>query len=137
MANDIAARSASTITAPEWRQIANGAADTAIISIDSGGRVTSWNEGARNILGWTEQEMLGEKLDRIFTEEDRQHDQLAKEIADARQHGRGGRAEGWRVRKDHSRFWATGEVTPIRDDGHIIGFTKILRDRTAQRRAEE
>ena len=137
MANDIAARGASTITAPEWRQIVNGAADTAIISIDSAGRVTSWNEGARNILGWTEQEMLGEKLDRIFTVEDRQNDQLAREIADARQHGRGGGAEGWRVRKGGSCFWATGEVTPIRDDDHIIGFTKILRDRTAQRRAEE
>ena len=137
MANDGNGRKSSTITAPEWRQIVDGAADTAIISIDSAGRVTSWNEGARRILGWTEAEMLGEKLGRIFTDEDRQHDQLAKEIADASKHGRGGGAEGWRVRKDGSRFWATGEVTPIRNDDHIIGFTKILRDRTAQRHAED
>ena len=137
MANDTDARSSSTITAPEWRQIVDSAVDTAIISIDSAGRVTSWNDGASEILGWTEKEMLGHRLDRIFTDEDRQQDQLAKEIAEARQHGRGGRTEGWRVRKDGSRFWATGEVTPIRDDNHIIGFTKILRDRTAQRRAEE
>jgi PAS domain S-box-containing protein len=137
MANDSGGRVSSAITAAEWRQIVDGAADTGIISLDSAGRVTSWNDGASRILGWTEKEMLGEKLDRIFTEQDQRQNQIAKEIADARQHGRGGKAEGWRVRKDGSRFWATGEVTPIRGDGHIVGFTKILRDRTAQRQAEE
>jgi PAS domain S-box-containing protein len=136
MANDNG-RAALPITAPEWRQIVNGAADTAIMSIDSAGRVTSWNEGAHNILGWTEAEMLGQQLDCIFTDEDQRADKLAKEIADARKNGRGGGAEGWRVRKDGSRFWATGEVTPIRNQDQIIGFTKILRDRTAQRRAED
>jgi len=137
MANDDNSRNSSTITASQWRQIVDSAVDTAIVSIDSAGRVTSWNEGASRILGWTEKEMLGENLDRIFTEEDRQAGQLATEIAEARQHGRGGKAEGWRVRKDGSRIWATGELTPIKNDGHIIGFTKILSDRTAQRRTEE
>jgi PAS domain S-box-containing protein len=127
-----------SISGSEWRQIVDSAIDTAIISTDADGRVTSWNEGARRILGWSEAEMLGEKLDRIFTKEDRTRGLIAHEMADAIARGRGGGEEGWRVRKDGSRFWAVGEVTPIRDgQGDVVGFVKILRDRTAQRDAEE
>ena len=123
---------------PEWRQIVNGATDTAIISTDHDGLITSWNTGAHRILGWSEDEALGQTLERIFTEEDRSRGQLAREIADAERLGRGGGEEGWRVRKNGSRFWAAGELTPIRDENHrTIGFIKILRDRTAQRQAEE
>jgi PAS domain S-box-containing protein len=129
---------APPITAPQWRQIVNGATDTAIISTDTEGRVTSWNTGAVNILGWSEAEMLGQTLARVFTEEDRQRGLFALEVADARRNGRGGGEEGWRLRKDGTRFWATGELTPIRSDsGDIVGFIKILRDRTARREAEE
>ena len=125
------------ITAPEWRQIVNSATDTAIISVDRSGRVTSWNEGARHILGWTEAEMLGKTLDRIFPSGNVDHS-LASEMADAERSGRGGGDEGWRLKKDGLQFWAIGELTPIRDDaGEIIGFVKILRDRTLQRRIEE
>jgi PAS domain S-box-containing protein len=127
----------SLITAQQWRQIVNGATDTAIISTDSAGRVTSWNEGARQILGWSEAEMLGETLERILTEEDRQRGKLAQEIADAVAKGRGGGDEGWRLRKDGSRIWASGEMAPIREGEEIVGFTKILRNRTQQRQAEE
>jgi PAS domain S-box-containing protein len=128
---------AAPITASQWRQIVNGATDTAIISTDQRGRVTSWNSGAARILGWSEAEMLGESLSRIFTQEDRR-EQLAREMADAVAHGRGGGEEGWRIRKDGSRFWAAGELTPIRDKAsRVVGFIKILRDRTAQRQAEE
>ena len=126
------------ITAAQWRQIVNSATDTAIISADAEGRVTSWNVGAQRILGWVEAEMLGATLDRIFVEEDRVRRQLAREMTDAVAHGRGGGDEGWRLRKDGSRFWAVGEMTPISDsDGGVVGFIKILRDRTAQRQAEE
>src|SRR5581483_2796707 len=129
---------ASLITASQWRQIVNGATDTGIISTDTEGRVTSWNAGAENLLGWTEAEMLGQTLERIFTAEDLAAGQFAREIADARRTGRGGGEEGWRLRKDGRRFWATGELSPIRGDGDtVIGFIKILRDRTAQRRAEQ
>src|SRR3984893_2911675 len=128
----------SEITASQWRQIVNSATDTAIISTDSEGRITSWNEGARRILGWSEIEMLGETLERIFTAEDRARGQLAREMADAVARGRGGGEEGWRVRHDGSRLWAAGEVTPIVDESErVVGFIKILRDRTAQRQAEE
>jgi PAS domain S-box-containing protein len=128
----------SPIRAAQWRQIVNGATDTAIISTDADGRVTSWNTGAANILGWTEAEMLGQTLERVFTEEDRRKGLFSREVTDARTLGRGGGEEGWRIRKDGARFWATGELTPIRDDaGAIVGFIKILRDRTARREAEE
>jgi PAS domain S-box-containing protein len=127
-----------SITASQWRQIVNSATDTAIISTDPEGRVTSWNEGAYRILGWTETEMLGETLECIFTAEDRARGQLAREMADAVAGGRGGGEEGWRVRNDGSRLWAAGEVTPIMDGPErVVGFIKILRDRTAQRQAEE
>ncbi|MGX1347349.1 PAS domain S-box-containing protein [Bradyrhizobium elkanii] len=124
------------ISAAQWRQIVNGATDTAIISADERGLVTSWNTGASRILGWSEPEMLGKSLDRIFAADAGQA-QLRKEMEDATAHGRGGGQEGWRLRKDGSRFWAVGELSPIREGGKIVGFVKILRDRTIQREAEE
>ena len=121
-----------------WRQIVDSAVDTAIISTDTEGRVTSWSEGARRILGWTEADMLGQPLDRLFPDEATAGTRLGKERADALAHGRGGGEDGWRRRKDGSQIWAVGEMTPIRDDqGALLGFTKVLRDRTAQREAEE
>ncbi len=124
------------IAAWQWRQIVDGATDTAIITTDLQGRVTSWNTGACNILGWTEAEMIGHSLSRVFAE-DNQEAQLRREIADAMTKGKGGGEEGWRLRKDGSRFWAVGELSPIRDKSDVVGFIKILRDRTAQRDAEE
>jgi PAS domain S-box-containing protein len=122
----------------EWRQIVDGATDTAIISTNRAGEVMSWNLGAERILGWTEEEMLGFTLDRIFTPDGREKAVFAREMEEAVAEGRGGGEEGWRIRKDGSRFWAAGELTPIRTpDGKITGFIKILRDRTAQRQAEE
>jgi PAS domain S-box-containing protein len=122
----------------EWRQIVDGATDTAIISTNRNGEVTSWNVGAERILGWTEKEMIGLTLERVFTPEGQEIGQFAQEMADAVSNGRGGGEEGWRVRKDGTRFWAVGELTPIRTrDGAIAGFIKILRDRTAQRQAED
>ncbi|MGY8706010.1 ATP-binding protein [Bradyrhizobium sp. 18BD] len=128
--------SLSVITAAHWKQIVNSAADTAIISTDPHGLVTSWNSGASRLLGWTEAEMLGHSLARIFPG-DGGPAPLLEEMQDAIAHGRGGGEEGWRLRKDGSRFWAVGELAPIKDGGAIVGFVKILRDRTGQRQAEE
>ena len=124
------------ITASQWRQIVDGATETAIISTDRDGNVTSWNAGAVAIFGWSEQEVLGQSLNRIFLEEDRIV-RLAREIDDAIVLGRGGGEEGWRLRKDSSRFWAVGELSPIREGDKVVGFIKILRDRTAQRQAQD
>jgi PAS domain S-box-containing protein len=132
------AAEASLLSAAQLRQIINGATDTAIISTDRTGLVTSWSFGAQRLFGWSEEEMLGQKLDRLFTEEDQKLGQLAREMTDAVAHGRGGGEDGWRIRKDRTRMWATGEMTPVRGEaGAVIGFTKVVRDRTAQRRAED
>ena len=133
-----AAKGGPTAIVPDqWRQIVDSAVDTAIISTDVDGRVTSWNEGARRILGWSADEMAGQTLDRLFPE-DLGKDALKAEMAQAEATGRGGGEEGWRVRKDGSLLWAAGEMSPIRDsEGTVVGFTKILRDRSVNRRAEE
>jgi PAS domain S-box-containing protein len=125
---------AHPITASQWRQIVNSAVDTAIVSLDPQGRITSWNAGATRILGWSETEMVGKTLERIFPPGS---DQLEREIACAIADGRGGGEEGWRLRKDGSSIWASGEVTPIMEGTEIVGFVKILRDRTQQREAED
>ncbi|TWB11977.1 PAS domain S-box-containing protein [Rhizobium sp. ERR 1071] len=138
MNNSGAPSGPEAISAPEWRQIVHSAVDTAIITTDLQGKVTSWNEGAHRILGWTEAEMLGQTLERLFTDQDRQRDILANEMRDALAYGRGGGQEGWRICKDGSRIWASGAMTPIRaTDGVQSGYVKILRDRTSQRKAEE
>lgn len=126
--------SSALITASQWAQIVDSAADTAIISLDRDGRITSWNAGATHILGWTAAEMVGQTLHRIFPPES---NQLDREIADAIARGRGGGEEGWRLRKGGGQLWASGEVSPIRENEEIVGFVKILRDRTQQREAEE
>jgi PAS domain S-box-containing protein len=130
-------REARTLGAEAWRQIVDSAVDTAIISTDDKGRITSWNEGARRILGWTADEMLGQTLDRLFPGTSGA-EAIRGEMKQALAEGRGGGEEGWRVRKSGEQFWATGEMTPIHDgNGRAIGFTKILRDRSKQRAAEE
>ena len=125
-------------TASTWRQLVDGAIDTAIVSTDLDGRVRTWSAGAHRILGWTESEMRGQDLSRLFTEEDLRAGRLEREMEDARAKGRGGGEEGWRLRKGGSRFWAVGEMTPVRqENGQLLGFVKILRDRTQQRQAED
>ncbi len=118
------------------RAILQSAIDYGIIAMDLNGRVTSWNAGAEQILGWTEAEMLGRHANVFFTRED-ERDQIAeKEMGAALLHGRG-TDERWHLRKDGTEFWANGEMMPLTDeDGRPEGFIKILRDphRAAQRR---
>ena len=119
------------------QQILNSAIDYAIISFDLRGRVTSWNEGARRILGWNEDEMLGEPADRFFTAEDTANGRPAFEMGEALRTGRGN-DERWHMRRDGTRFFASGEMMTLRDDaGVVTGFIKILRDRTEQRRTSQ
>ncbi|GKT23073.1 PAS domain S-box protein [Acidovorax sp. SUPP3334] len=119
------------------RQILDSAIDYAIVAFDLDGKVTRWNEGARRVLGWTELEMLGHDAARIFTPEDRAARRMEMEMQAALTRGVG-TDERWHVRKSGERFWANGEMTPIRDaEGTPIGFVKVLRDRTEQHRAAE
>ena len=106
------------------------AVDYGIIGLDLDGLVTSWNEGARRILGWTEQEMLGRPASLFFTLEDRQGGVPQAEMQAALREGRGN-DERWHLKQDGTCFWANGEMMALRDgDGIVEGFVKILRDRT-------
>ncbi len=119
------------------RQILDSAVDYAIVAIDLAGKVTRWNEGAHRILGWTESEMLGHDIARFFTPEDRAADRPRLEMRAALASGIGN-DERWHLRKSGERFWANGEMTPVRDDaGAAIGFVKVLRDRTDAHRAAQ
>jgi PAS domain S-box-containing protein len=119
-----------------FRQIADSARHFAIISMDPEGRVTYWNSGAVRVLGWTPDEMVGSAIHRTFTPEDVEARIPEQELENAAANGYGS-DERWHVRKDGERFWASGEVTPLRnDEGEIYGFAKILHDRTAEKQAE-
>ena len=115
----------------------DSATDYAIIAMDLDGLVTSWNEGAHRILGWTEEEMIGQPASVFFTLEDRQKGTQLAEMQSALDHGRGN-DERWHQKKDGTCFWASGEMMPLKDEnGTPQGFLKILRDRTDQRQAAE
>lgn len=119
------------------KAVLESAVDFAIISLDLDGMVTSWNAGAERILGWTAEEIRGRPADVFFTPEDRHAGIAQKEMEAALQEGRG-IDERWHLRKDGTRFWASGEMMPLTDEeGTIQGFIKILRDRTGQRQAGE
>ncbi|WP_049731554.1 ATP-binding protein [Rhizobium ecuadorense] len=128
--------SSTYLPAERLQQILDSAVDTDIIILDPNGFVVRWSKGASNLLGWTEEEMLGKTLLEIFPADKDAASLLATELADAKANGKGG-GEGWRFRKDGSKIWAVGETTPLFADGQgLIGFVKILRDRTKQRRTE-
>jgi PAS domain S-box-containing protein len=124
-------------TAPEndelLRLIVESATDFAIFSIDPTGAVTSWNPGAERVLGFAEADILGRSADVIFTPEDRAAGVPEQERRQARELGRA-EDERWTMRKDGSRFWASGLAMPLADPG--VGFVKILRDRTEGHLAE-
>jgi two-component system CheB/CheR fusion protein len=119
------------------RLIFENAREYAIFSMDPGRRVSAWNVGAERILGYREAEVLGQLADIIFTEEDLAQSVPAREAATALVSGRAA-DDRFHRRKDGSRFWASGVMTPMHDAyGETIGFVKILRDQTEARRAQE
>ena len=117
--------------------ILSSAVDYAIITTDLNGQVTTWSAGAEAILGWTEDEMRGAKIDRIFTASDREQGVPEREVGKAFAKGRAA-DERWHLRKDGSAFWASGEMIALRNAGDtMMGFLKILRDRTEARQNEQ
>jgi PAS domain S-box-containing protein len=111
--------------------------DFAIFMLDPEGRIVSWNTGAERILGYTEPEILGRPFAVIFTPDDIERKRPEYELQTARETGRA-EDERWHVRKDGSRLWASGVVTPLRDEnGDLQGFAKILRDITERKRSED
>ncbi len=113
-----------------YRQILESAVDFAIVAMDLDGRITNWNEGARRILGWTEAEVVGKPVHRLFTPDDVAAGRVETEMRRSLEQGFSP-DERWHMRKDGQRFWASGEMQPlVADAGHAIGFIKIMRDRT-------
>jgi len=110
--------------------------DYAIFLIDTAGGVINWNRGAERILGYQESEVIGKSSFIFFTPEDRDAHVPEKEMEVAAATGRA-EDERWHLRRDQSRFWATGILTPVRDDaGTLLGFIKVMRDETERRRLE-
>jgi PAS domain S-box-containing protein len=111
--------------------------DYAIFMTDPGNLVVSWNLGAERILGYREAEITGQSAALFFTPEDRARGEHERELAKAEAEGRA-EDERWHVRRDGTRFWASGVVTPVRSNGGtLLGFTKVMRDMTERRRLEE
>jgi PAS domain S-box-containing protein len=111
--------------------------DYGIFTLDVDGRVESWNVGAERLKGWTADEIIGRHFSTFYPEDDVQADKPDAELAMAVADGRF-EDEGWRIRKDGSRFWANIVITALRGrDGRLQGFGKITRDLTDRKRGEE
>ena len=127
---------ASKSSEGRFRMLIEAITDYAIYMLDPDGTITSWNAGAKRFKGYDESEILGENFSRFYALEDRNAGLPQRALDAARRDGRF-ESEGWRVRKDGSRFWALAIIDPIRDSsGRLIGFAKITRDLTERRKAE-
>lgn len=119
------------------RSIVETVKDYAILSLDPEGRVTSWNRAAERIKGYRAEEIIGQHFSRFYPPEDTERGKPDQALKLAAEHGRF-EDEGWRIRKDGSRFWANVVLTALRDNaGSLRGFSKITRDFTMRKRAEE
>jgi PAS domain S-box-containing protein len=122
---------------PDFQALVTAVKDYAIFMLDPHGRVSTWNAGAERIKGYKSEEILGEHFSRFYTQEDIKLGKPDSELKVAASEGQL-EDEGWRVRKDGSRFWANVVITPIRGkDGALIGFTKVTRDVTERKKAQE
>jgi PAS domain S-box-containing protein len=109
--------------------------DYAIYMLDPNGFVVSWNPGAQLIKGYTAEEIVGQHFSRFYSAEDRAAGLPKNALSEATRNGRFA-TEGWRFRKDASRFWASAVIDPVYQDGKLVGFAKITRDMTEQRKAQ-
>ncbi len=132
-------RAEAAIHASEQRfhEMVRRVKDYAIVMLDTNGSVVHWNEGAERIIGYSSDEILGNPHTHFYTEDD-----LAagkpRQLLQAALTRDSVTDEGWRARKDGSRFWSHVTVTAVRDDkGHMLGYSKLIRDLTAQKLAEE
>jgi PAS domain S-box-containing protein len=137
---DMTAAHAAQLAALEserrFRLLVEGVTDYSIFMLDTEGIVVNWNAGARRIKGFQADEIVGHHFSRFYTPEDRSAGMPHTALETARREGRYA-AEGWRVRKDGSLFWASVVIDAIYDDGVLVGFAKITRDMTELREARE
>jgi PAS domain S-box-containing protein len=119
-----------------FRLMVESAKEYAIFTLDLNNEVTSWNTGAERLLQYSETEIIGCNGRLIFTPEDNERGQAEREIQTALERGRA-EDERWHMRKDGSRFWASGLMMPLQDEAGIIqGLVKIMQDKTAQKQIE-
>ncbi len=119
-----------------FKHLVEGVTDYALFMLDPTGIVTNWNTGAQRIKGYRDTEIVGRHFENFYTPEDRAAGVPARALETARREGKF-EAEGLRVRKDGSRFWANVTINPIRDkDGRLLGYAKITRDITERREAQ-
>ena len=119
-----------------FRLLVEAVKDYAIFLLDPSGVIVSWNVGAQRIKGYAAGEIIGTHFSRFYTEDDKAKGLPARLLARAQAAGRV-EDEGWRVRKDETRFWADVVITPLYDSsGHLLGFGKVTRDLTAKRNME-
>jgi PAS domain S-box-containing protein len=117
----------------QFRLLVQGVTDYSIYLLSSNGTVSSWNPGAERIYGYRPEQIIGKNFASFYSNEDRQAGAPERAMEISAREGRF-EQEGWRVRKDGSRFWANAIIDPIRNDmGDIIGFAKITRDITEQK----
>ncbi|MGJ9417343.1 PAS domain S-box protein [Massilia sp. CMS3.1] len=120
-----------------FQYLISGISDYAIYMLDPDGHVSSWNAGAQRFKGYLAPEILGEHFSRFYTPEDRASNLPARALSTALVEGKY-EAEGWRVRQDGTRFWASVVIDPIYDElGTLLGYAKITRDITDKRQAEQ
>ena len=119
------------------QQLVDSVSDYAIILLDPEGKVLSWNPAAQKLKGWTADEIIGQSFERFYPKEDVEKGKTKVELETAARTGRF-EDEGWRMRKDGTRFWANVVMTALRDaDGKLIGFGKVTRDLSERREHEE
>ncbi|MBR3194838.1 MAG: PAS domain S-box protein [Bosea sp.] len=126
------------MTAERYRLLVESVTDYAIYMLDPQGIVISWNPGARRFKGYEDHEIIGQSFSRFYTEEDRAAGLPQHALRIAAEEGRFER-EGWRVRKDGTRFWAHVVIDPILNpaSGRVLGYAKVTRDLTERRQADE
>jgi PAS domain S-box-containing protein len=137
MHQTLAPEAALPTSEEQLRLLLESLQDYAIFTLDLAGNVTSWNEGARRLTGYTTDEIIGQSLHRFYLPEDLAAGKPELEMHRALTLGRS-EDESWRVRKDGSRFWVNEIITPLRaEDGTQLGFAKISRDLSERRQAQE
>jgi PAS domain S-box-containing protein len=120
-----------------YRLLIDSITDYAIYMLDENGYVVSWNPGARRFKGYESPEIIGQHFSRFYTDADRKRGLPALALKAARENGRF-EGEGWRVRKDGTRFWVNVVIDPIIDaSGNLLGFAKVTRDLTERKGAED
>jgi PAS domain S-box-containing protein len=119
------------------RLLVDSVKDYAIILLDKEGKVLTWNAGAERLKGWKAQEIIGQHFSKFYPPEEVAKGKTELELKTTAEEGRF-EDEGWRIRKDGSRFWANVIMTALRDkEGQLRGFGKVTRDLTRPREAEE